>query len=96
MRDKSRVGARRYLWAGYPDHREGPGGSLISLSGVLATRKVFEAVEKGSGVLVHGHKFQTHPTACAAAVEVQRIVAREMLLDNVVQMGVLLEQELKI
>lgn len=72
------------------------GGGFVPLSGVLATRKVFEAVEKGSGVLAHGHTFQAHPTACAAAVEVQKIVARENLLDNVVQMGLLLEQELKI
>ena len=56
---------------------------------------MFDAIERGSGTLVHGHTFQAHPTACAAAIEVQRIIARDNLLENVREMGSLLDAELK-
>lgn len=71
------------------------GGGFVPLSGVLATQNVFNAVSNGSGSLCHGHTFQAHPTACAAAIEVQNIIARTNLLQNVVEMGVLLEHSLK-
>jgi adenosylmethionine-8-amino-7-oxononanoate aminotransferase len=71
------------------------GGGFIPLSGVLTTQKVFEAIANGSGTLVHGHTFQAHPTACAAAIEVQRIVKRDSLLENVRTMGELLDLELR-
>lgn len=36
---------------------------------------------------VHGHTYQGHPVACAAALEVQRIIQEEDLLANVAKMG---------
>jgi adenosylmethionine-8-amino-7-oxononanoate aminotransferase len=71
------------------------GGGFIPLSGVLTTQKVFDAIANGSGTLVHGHTFQAHPTACAAAIEVQRIIKRDHLLHNVREMGRLLDIELR-
>ena len=41
-----------------------------------------------------GHTYQAHPVACAAALEVQRIIAEENLLANVQAMGALLERGL--
>jgi adenosylmethionine-8-amino-7-oxononanoate aminotransferase len=38
---------------------------------------------------------QAHPTACAAAIAVQKIIKRDNLLDNVKEMGTLLESELR-
>lgn len=39
----------------------------------------------------HGHTYQGHPVACAAALEVQRIIRDEKLVDNVREQGILLE-----
>ena len=44
---------------------------------------------------MHGHTYQAHPVACAAALEVQRIIREERLLDNVRAQGRLLEKLLK-
>lgn len=40
----------------------------------------------------HGHTYQGHPVACAAALEVQRVIKSENLVDNVRSMGILLEK----
>lgn len=40
----------------------------------------------------HGHTYQGHPVACAAALEVQRIMREEKLVDNVREQGVVLGQ----
>jgi adenosylmethionine-8-amino-7-oxononanoate aminotransferase len=44
---------------------------------------------------VHGHTYQAHPVACAAALEVQRIIGEENLLANVRKQGDLLESLLR-
>ena len=43
---------------------------------------------------MHGHTYQAHPVACAAALEVQRIIREDNLLDNVRAMGARLETAL--
>ncbi|KAK3360482.1 pyridoxal phosphate-dependent transferase [Lasiosphaeria hispida] len=37
----------------------------------------------GGGAFAHGHTYQGHPAACAAALEVQQIIQKEKLLDNI-------------
>ena len=71
------------------------GGGFVPISGVLATEAIFEAVAHGSKTLAHGHTFQAHPTACAAALEVQQIVQERHLLANVTRRGHQLEQEMR-
>ncbi|KAK4493641.1 hypothetical protein PRZ48_014826 [Zasmidium cellare] len=71
------------------------GGGFVPISGVLSTQEVFEAVANGSQTLAHGHTFQAPPTACAAALEVQRIVEERDLLANVTARGSQLEKELR-
>lgn len=44
---------------------------------------------------VHGHTYQGHAAACAAALEVQQIIQEERLLDNVQDLGLLLGERLK-
>jgi adenosylmethionine-8-amino-7-oxononanoate aminotransferase len=46
-----------------------------------------DALSAGSGSLKHGHTYQAHPVACAAALEVQRIIRQDRLLENVRTMG---------
>lgn len=40
----------------------------------------------------HGHTYQGHPVACAAALEVQRIIREDNLISNVREMGHHLEK----
>lgn len=70
------------------------GGGFIPLSAVLASQKVFDAIEQGSRVLFHGHTFQAHAVACAAALQVQQIMQKQNVLDNVRKTGLLLSTEL--
>lgn len=44
---------------------------------------------------VHGHTYQGHPVACAAALEVQKIIREDNLVQNVWKMGGLLSAKLK-
>jgi adenosylmethionine-8-amino-7-oxononanoate aminotransferase len=43
---------------------------------------------------VHGHTYQGHPIACAAALEIQKIIKEEKLMENVQKMGKLLSERL--
>ncbi|KAI1176791.1 exocyst complex protein exo70 [Nemania sp. FL0916] len=71
------------------------GGGYQPIAAVLASKRVMEAFEKGTGVFVHGHTYQGHPVACAAALEVQRIIREDNLVQNVSDMGNLLSARLK-
>lgn len=44
---------------------------------------------------MHGHTYQCHPVACAAALEVQRIIREDDLLENVKAMGTHLSERLR-
>lgn len=72
------------------------GGGFVPLSGVLLNQKVFDGLAAGTMVLAHGHTFQAHPTACAAALAVQKIIKRDNILEQVRRMGDLLEAELNV
>jgi adenosylmethionine-8-amino-7-oxononanoate aminotransferase len=74
---------------------KGLGGGYQAIAGILIGRHVIEALATGSGAFVHGHTYQAHPVACAAALEVQRIIREEDLLANVRQQGQLLEAMLR-
>ncbi|KAI9736210.1 MAG: hypothetical protein M1834_001095 [Cirrosporium novae-zelandiae] len=71
------------------------GGGFVPLSGVLVHQKIFDVIANGSKGLAHGHTFQAHPAACAGALAVQKIIARDNILENVRRMGALLEKLLK-
>ena len=66
---------------------KGLGGGYAPVGALLVGRKVVAALSAGSGAFVHGHTYQAHPIACAAALEVQRIIREEGLLANVQAMG---------
>jgi adenosylmethionine-8-amino-7-oxononanoate aminotransferase len=73
---------------------KGLGGGYQPIGGVLIGRKIVEAINAGSGGFMHGHTYQAHPVACAAALEVQRIIRGDNLLANVREMGGRLETAL--
>ncbi len=73
---------------------KGLGGGYQPIGGILAHRRVVEGLASGSGAFLHGHTYQAHPVACAAALAVQEAIAEEGLLDNVRSMGARLEARL--
>ncbi|KAI9880262.1 MAG: hypothetical protein M1830_004607 [Pleopsidium flavum] len=74
---------------------KGLGGGYAAIAGVLVGEKVVRALEKGTGAFAHGQTYQGHPVACAAALEVQRIIREERLVENVARMGAYLERLLR-
>lgn len=73
---------------------KGLGGGYQPIGGILAQEKVIATIRDGSGGFMHGHTYQAHPMACAAALAVQEVIAGEKLLGNVQAMGARLEQRL--
>ena len=74
---------------------KGLGGGYQPIGGVLISGKVVQTINGGArGGFMHGHTYQAHPVACAAALEVQRIIREDNLLANVQAMGSRLESAL--
>jgi len=73
---------------------KGVGGGYQPIGAMLASARVVGAIRDGSGAFQHGHTYMAHPIACAAALEVQRVIAEEHLLDNVRAMGARLQRRL--
>jgi adenosylmethionine-8-amino-7-oxononanoate aminotransferase len=73
---------------------KGLGAGYQPIGGILVHGRVIAGLAAGSGAFMHGHTYQAHPVACAAAVAVQQVIAEDGLLDNVRAMGALLEQRL--
>jgi len=70
---------------------KGLGGGYQPIGGILVQGRVIAALRDGSGGFMHGHTYQAHPMACAAALAVQEVIAEENLLANVNAMGAVLE-----
>src|SRR5262249_23656667 len=70
---------------------KGLGGGYQPIGGILIADRIVQALANGSGGFLHGQTYQAHPVACAAALEVQRIIRDDDLLDNVRAMGARLE-----
>src|SRR5690242_6711614 len=73
---------------------KGLGGGYQPIGAMLATARVVDTIRNGSVAFQHGHTYLGHPMACAAALEVQKIIAEENLLDQVKQRGAYLEKRL--
>ncbi|KAF0319082.1 putative class III aminotransferase [Colletotrichum asianum] len=74
---------------------KGLAGGYQPIAGVLVSKRVVEVLERGTSAFVHGHTYQGHPVACAAALEVQQIIQSDGLVANVQNMGQLLSGLLK-
>ncbi|MBR0664515.1 aspartate aminotransferase family protein [Roseomonas hellenica] len=73
---------------------KGLGGGYQPIGGILVHGRVIEGLNGGSGSFMHGHTYQAHPVACAAALAVQEVIEQDGLIANVQAMGRLLEQRL--
>ena len=65
-------------------------GGYIPLAGFMTTEEVFNVLKKGSGAFANGHTFQGHALACASALEVQKIIKEDKLVENAEIQGRLL------
>ena len=66
---------------------KGLGAGYQPIGAVLVSEDIFKAFQGGSGVFQHGHTYMGHPTACAAALAVQRAIRSRDLLANVRRRG---------
>jgi adenosylmethionine-8-amino-7-oxononanoate aminotransferase len=73
---------------------KGLGSGYQAIGAVLVAARIADAVEQGSGAFQHGHTYLAHPIACAAALEVQRVIREDDLLAQVQAMGARLEERL--
>lgn len=71
---------------------KGLGGGYQAIAAILISKEIVATLSAGSGAFVHGHTYQAHPVACAAALEVQQIIREENLLANVRTQGELLRR----
>ncbi|KAI0319975.1 PLP-dependent transferase [Amylostereum chailletii] len=61
---------------------KGLGGGYASIGAVLMSKRFAQGIRDSAGFMKHGHTYQSHPLACAAALAVQKVVASENLLEN--------------
>jgi adenosylmethionine-8-amino-7-oxononanoate aminotransferase len=66
---------------------KGLGGGYQPIGAVLAQARIVDAFAQGSGLFQHGHTYLGHPVACAAALAVQQVIARDDLLAQVRRLG---------
>ena len=69
---------------------KGLGAGYQPIGAALVSEKIFNAFKEGSGIFLHGHTYMGHPTACAAALAVQKKIKNNNLLLNVNSRGKLL------
>jgi adenosylmethionine-8-amino-7-oxononanoate aminotransferase len=74
---------------------KGLGGGYQPIGAVLAQGRLVDAFRQGTGLFQHGHTYLGHAVACAAALAVQRVIARDGLLAQVRQRGQTLQSLLK-
>ena len=74
---------------------KGLGAGYQPIGALLTSEEIYRAIETGSGFFQHGHTYMGHPTACAAALAVQRVIERDNLLDNVRRQGAALQAALE-
>ncbi|MGC2971150.1 aspartate aminotransferase family protein [Paraburkholderia aspalathi] len=66
---------------------KGLGAGYQPIGATLVSDRIYQAIVGGSGFFQHGHTYIGQATACAAALEVQRVIADDKLLANVQARG---------
>ena len=74
---------------------KGLGGGFQPIGALLIQGRILDAIRDGSGSFKHGHTYVAHPVACAAALEVQRVIREDALLERVQALGQRLRQGLE-
>lgn len=74
---------------------KGLGGGYATIGAVALSAQIDATIRNGSGAFKHGHTYNSHPIACAAALEVQKIIMEEGLVERVGMQGRKLNQLLQ-
>ena len=74
---------------------KGLAAGYIPLGATLYARHISEAIQAAHGGAQTGHTFTGHTAACAAGVAVQKLIAREKLVERVKTRGATLKEELR-
>ena len=65
---------------------KGMGAGYQPIGATICSQEIFDTINR-TGSFPHGHTYLGHAIACAAALEVQKVIEEENLLDNVRKMG---------
>jgi len=74
---------------------KGLGAGYAPVAAVLVHGRVVDALNRGTGAFSHGQTYQGHPVSCRTALEVQKVIREERLVDNVARMGEILKRLLE-
>ena len=74
---------------------KGLAGGYVPLGATLVTADVAAPIFDRHGAYQTGHTFTGHTTACAAGLAVQRVIARENLIERVRTRGARLQSEIR-
>ncbi|KUI52547.1 hypothetical protein VP1G_10474 [Cytospora mali] len=66
---------------------KGLGAGYQSIAAMMISQKIVKVLKEGSGQFIHGLTYQAMPVQAAAALEVQRIIREEKLMENVTKQG---------
>jgi len=69
---------------------KGLGAGIQPIGAMLCSAEIFDGIADGSGFFQHGHTYMGHPVAAATALAVIKEIDDQDLLNNVCQMGELL------
>lgn len=73
---------------------KGLGAGYQPIGAMLCTAEIYDTIKDGSGFFQHGHTYNGHPTAAAAALAVATRLIDDDLVSRVAQLGAHLKTEL--
>lgn len=71
------------------------GSGFVTLAGILVSPKIKEVYEKGSGSVFGAQTYHSHDFNCRVGLAVQKIIARDNLVENCMKNGTLMSELLK-
>ncbi len=74
---------------------KGLGAGYQPISATLVSDKIFAAIVEARGTFMHGHSYQAHTVACAAALAVQKVIRERNLIANARAQGESLKRSLE-
>lgn len=74
---------------------KGLGGGYQPIGALLVRKELADRIEAASGTFEHGHTYIGHPAACAGALEVQKVIEEDGLLDRVRKLAAGLDERLQ-
>jgi len=74
---------------------KGLGGGYLPIGAVACRADVHDSFAEGTGGFTNGHTYMAHPTSCAAALAVQKVIVEDGLAKRVTVQGAALDAALR-